>query len=338
MTLKNKHILITGCSFIGIHLLKGLIESEVAYIRVVNKTDQSKKYIKPYLKNIDFQTKDLRDLSNAKKALKGIDIVFHLAADHGGRGYVDLFQADTASNFLLDGSVFYAALHSNIEKIFFASSGCVYPNYLQKNINEKVSLKESDVKTPYDADNMYGWAKLMGELTLKKYYQEYGLKSAIGRLFTVFGEYASESHAVMGSIAKAFIKQDPYLIWGDGTQIRNWTYVNDIVNGILLATEKIGDATSINIGTNEKITVNKMVESIFDITNFHPKKLEHINMPTGPLNRVADISKAKKLLKWQPKYKFQSGLKKTIEWYYDTKDPIAIKKNLKKILTGNKKI
>lgn len=338
MYFTNKRILITGCSFIGIHLLKKLLQQDLAYIRVVNKTNQGKKNISSYLKDIDFQVKDLRDLDYAKKALKNIDIVFHLAADHGGRGYVDLFQANTATNFLLDGSVFFAALHNHVEKIFFASSGCVYPNYLQTDINKKVLLKESDVKTPYDADNMYGWAKLMGELTLQKYYKEYGLQSAIGRFFTVYGEYASESHAVMASIAKAFIKQDPYQIWGDGTQIRNWTYVDDIVNGMLLATEHVHDATGVNIGTDEKITVDQMTKSIFNLTNFHPKKIKYLEMPTGPLNRVSNITKAKKLLNWSPKYTFQQGLKRTIDWYYSAKKPSMIRKDLEELLTGKKKI
>ncbi|MGB9883516.1 MAG: NAD-dependent epimerase/dehydratase family protein, partial [Microgenomates group bacterium] len=193
MNLKNKKILITGASFIGIHLIEKLINENVKSIRVVNLTNKSRETIKKkFSREIEFYHRDLRDISQAKKSIKGMDIVFHLAADHGGRGYVALRQGNTSSNFLLDGAIFKACLDEEVEKIFYASSGCVYPNYLQ-NTQDEVYLKENDVKAPYDADNIYGWAKLMGELTLKTYYKDFGLKSAIGRFFTVYGPYAKES-------------------------------------------------------------------------------------------------------------------------------------------------
>jgi UDP-glucose 4-epimerase len=172
----------------------------------------------------------------------------------------------------------------------------------------------------------------MGELILKQYYKDYGLKSAIGRFFTVYGPYAKESHAVMATIAKAFIKQDPFEVWGDGEQIRNWTYVEDIIDGIIKLIEKVDDATQVNLGTEERIKVIDMINLVFKYIGFYPKKIKFLSMPTGPINRVADISLAKKLLNWQPKYDFKTGLKKTIEWYFENKNKDFIKKNLKKLL------
>jgi UDP-glucose 4-epimerase len=332
MNLKNKRILITGVSFIGFHLIKKLIDLGVSHIRVVNLTNKNRKILIKNFKDIEFYAYDLRDIEKARKSVKKIDIVFHLAADHGGRGYVALKQSNTATNFILDGLVFKACLENQVEKIFYASSGCVYPNFLQNEKNKKIYLKETDVKPPYDADNLYGWAKLMGELILKQYYKDYGLKSAIGRFFTVYGPYAKESHAVMATIAKAFIKQDPFEVWGNGEQIRNWTYIEDIVDGIIKLIEKVDDATPVNLGTNERIKVIDMVNLVFKYTGFYPKKIKFLSMPTGPINRVADISLAKKLLNWQPKYDFKTGLKKTIEWYFETKNKDFIKKNLKKLL------
>jgi len=332
MKLKNKKILITGCSFIGSHLLVKLIDEDVKSIRVVNLTDRHLKYFKKYLKEIEFYQRDLRDLNQARESVKDINIVFHLASDHGGRGYVDLYQGKTASNLLLDGSVFYACLKQEVEKVIYTSSACVYPNFLQKDPKKEVYLREEMVGPPYDADNIYGWAKLMGGMTLKAYYKDFGLKSAVCRLFTVYGERASESHAIIASIAKAFIKQDPYEIWGDGQQIRNWTYVEDIVDSLLLAVEKIDNATAVNLGTTERIKVIEMVNLIFKYTNFYPKKIQFLKMPTGPLNRVADNSLAKKLLGWQPKYRFNEGLKKTIAWYFSTHKVEEVKKDLERLL------
>src|SRR3989344_2006681 len=155
---KNKRVLITGVSFIGSHLVDRLVEMG-AKVSAVNITDKHKPLIREHIKNknIQFTVADLRDLNTAKKAVKGVDVVFHLACDHGGRGYVDLHQGATSSNFLLDGSVFWASLKEGVERIVFASSGCVYPNFLQSDPKKIIYLKESDVKPPYDADNMYGW-------------------------------------------------------------------------------------------------------------------------------------------------------------------------------------
>lgn len=335
MNLQNKKVVITGAAFIGLHLIKRLIDKKVSSIRAVNLSRKHFSILKASYPDIELLTADLRSLDAARKSVRKMDVVFHLAADHGGRGYVNKYQADTATNLLLDGSVFLAALKENVGKVFYASSGCVYPNHLQTDSKKELYLKETDVKAPYDADNMYGWAKLMGELTLKNYYQEYGLKSAIGRFFTVYGENAHESHAVIGSIAKAFIGQDPYEIWGDGQQIRNWTYVKDIVEGIVLAMEKVDDATPINLGTQERVRVRVMVDQVLKYTGFKPKEVKYLtNMPSGPVNRVADISLAQKLLDWQPKFTFRNGLEKTVNWYLKTKNRPEVKAHLKTLLMG----
>lgn len=170
---------------------------------------------------------------------------------------------------------------------------------------------------------------MSSELILKRYYHEYGLKSAIARFFTVYGPYANESHAVMATIAKAFIKQDPFEVWGEGNQIRNWTYVEDIVEGIIKLAERVDNATAVNLGTEVRISVKRMVDLVLKLIGHEPKKISFIDMPTGPLNRVADISLAKKLLSWQPKYSFEKGLSITIDWYLRNKDIKEVKKSLK---------
>lgn len=328
--IKGKHVLITGAAFIGVHLIDKLIREDVASISIVNKTSRHKKHIHN-IRDIQFHTADLRDWQSAKKAIKNKDVVIHLAADHGGRGYVDLKQGNTASNFLLDGAVFKASLDLGVEKVFFASSGCVYPNFKQTDLGKKIYLKESDVVPPYDADNTYGWAKLMGELTLKQYYKDFGLRSAIGRFFTVYGPYASESHAVMGTIAKAYTRQDPFEVWGNGKQIRNWTYVDDIASGIVSLIKHVDDATAINLGTEERVTVDMMVKMVLLHFDFHPT-VRHVAMPTGPLNRVASGALAYKRLSWKPQYSFKRGLEETIEWYRKNKNKKLIATRLESLL------
>lgn len=324
----GKQIAVLGAAFIGSHLVERLLECG-AKIRVVNLTD---KWFGYFNGGVEKYARDLRYLSQAQKSVRGADIVFHLAADHGGRGYVDLRQGATAGNFLLDGSVFRACLLEKVGKVVFASSGCVYPNRLQTNPNEELYLEEYMVKAPHDADNSYGWAKLMGEETLRAYYKDFGLKSAILRYFTVYGERALENHAVMAMIAKAFIKQNPFEVWGNGNQIRNWTHVDDIVEGTLLAAEMVGDSTAINLGTMERIKVIDAAGEVLRYMNLDvPIKLLPYK-PTGPRNRVADNSLAKELLGWTPRVKFFDGLHRTIDWYLENKDYDIVKQNLERWL------
>lgn len=331
----NKKVLVTGgASFIGSHIVDELVKRK-ANVRIVDDLSSgTKENIKEHLKKktIEFIKGDLLDSQVSKKATEKIDIVFHLANDHGGRGYVDLHQANCSTNLTLDGNVFYSSLKNGVEKIVFASSGCVYPNYLQKDNKKVLFLTEDLVKPPYDADNMYGWAKLMGELTLKAYTKDWGIKTASCRFFTVYGPQSKENHAVLAMIARTFIKQNPFIIWGTGEQIRNWTYVSDIVSGMISAAEIINDGTSINLGTTERIRVIDAVREILKYTNFHPKIVFRPDMPTGPYYRVADNKLAKRLLGWEPKVKFIGGVRRTIDWYFANKNIDKVKKNLDHLL------
>lgn len=332
----DRRVLVTGgASFIGSHLVDALAKRG-ANVRIVDDLSSGKlENIHQHLTSgtVQFVQADLREPGVARRAMQGINTVFHLAADHGGRGYVDLHQAGPASNLLLGGLIFWEARRAGVEKVVFASSGCVYPNFLQSDPSEEVYLTEDLVSPPYDADNMYGWAKLMNELTLRAYHQEYGMKTASCRYFTVYGPRGVENHAVIAMIARAFIGQDPFEVWGDGTQVRNWTYVDDIVEGTILAGEKIDDGTAVNLGTMERVRVIDAVNMVLDYTG-HKAEIKLLpDMPTGPLNRVADNALAKRLLGWQPRIPFQEGLKRTIEWYFAAKDRDKVRQIFERMLT-----
>src|ERR671936_2594649 len=145
MIWNNRRVLVTGgASFIGSHLVEALVDRG-ARVHVVDDLSSGK------LENIQacvdagkvtFVEADLREPGVARQAMEGIEVVFHLAADHGGRGYVDLHQAGPASNLFLDGLVFWEALRARVDKVVYASSGCVYPNYLQSDPSQEVYLTE----------------------------------------------------------------------------------------------------------------------------------------------------------------------------------------------------
>jgi nucleoside-diphosphate-sugar epimerase len=336
MDWKKSKVLVTGgCSFIGSHLVDALVALG-ATVRVVdNLSSGNRENIQGHLKSgqVELAVKDLLEPGVAPDVVKGMDLVFHLAADHGGRGYVDLHQAACATNLTLDGLVFRACLSAGVGKVVFASSGCIYPNYLQSDPNEILYLTEDKAGPPYDADNSYGWAKLMAEMTLKAFYCDHGLKSASCRYFTVYGERGHENHAVIAMIARAFVKQDPFEVWGNGKQIRNWTYVGDIVSGTIRAAEVIDDATAVNLGTMERTRVIDAVREVLRYTGQQAVIEFHPEMPTGPMNRVADNSLARELLGWRPQTKFIDGLHRTIEWYFATKDPEQVRRGMNRWLS-----
>jgi nucleoside-diphosphate-sugar epimerase len=336
MNWKHKRVLVTGgASFIGSTLVDALLDRG-AEVRIVdNFSSGRRENLTTHIdaKTIDLIDADLLDDGVARNSAKGMDVVFHLAADHGGRGYVDLHQAACASNLGLDGVLFRACLKENVGKVVFASSGCIYQNNLQTDPTELLYLTEDKAGPPYDADNLYGWAKLMAEMTLQAYHRDYGLKAASCRYFTVYGPRGHENHAVIAMVARAFIGQNPFVVWGNGEQIRNWTHVDDIVSGTILAAERINDGTAVNLGTTERTRVIDAVEAVLNYTG-HKAEIElRPDMPTGPMNRVADNSLAKRLLDWEPKVMFMDGLKRTIDWYFSTKNREKVAAVLDSLLT-----
>jgi nucleoside-diphosphate-sugar epimerase len=337
MDWEQKTVLVTGgASFIGSHLIDLLVEKGVSRIRVVDDLSSGRvENLRGHLESgvVELRREDLLAAGVAQRAAAGMQVVFHLAAIHGGRGFVDLHQAACSQNLALDGMLIKACYEAGVEKFVFASSGCVYPNYLQQDVSQMLYLTEDMVGPPYEADNLYGWAKLMSEMTLAAYHRDLGFQSASCRFFTVYGERGVENHAVIAMIARAFVRQDPFEVWGDGTQIRNWTYVGDIVRGIVLAAEKIEDATAINLGTEERTRVIDAVAEVLRYTGHRAeiKLLPH--MPTGPLNRVASNRLARELLGWEPQVKFMDGLHRTIDWYFSTRERQNVGGYLAEMLT-----
>lgn len=337
----GKPVLVTGgASFIGSHLVEKLVGAG-AKVRVADDLSSGKlENLSRILEQIDFQRGDLRDRNFADLSVRGREVVFHLAASHGGRGYIDTHPVECVTNMALDGTVFAAAHKAGVDRVVFASSACVYPVGLQEKPRDGkfVQLREDSVD-PLSAsgaasDGEYGWAKLMGEMALKAYHKQYGLKGVSCRIFTAYGERENETHAVIALIAKAFVKMDPYVIWGTGEQDRNFTYVTDIADGLMLAAEKAPDCSAINLGATEHIKIREVAEMIFDYIGFRPNSLEFDpDKPVGVYSRAADLTKTRELLNWEPQMEFSAGLRRTIDWYVATHDRKTVAARLDSLLT-----
>jgi len=322
----GKNVLVTGgASFIGSHLVERLV-SNGATVRVADDLSSGRlDNLATVASEIEFIECDLRDRKAADDACRGMEVLFHLAASHGGRGYIDTHPVQCAGNMVLDGVVFAAAHAAGVDRICIASSACVYPTTLQEesasatHVYLREDMADAFVAGRALADGEYGWAKLMGEVALRAYHRQYGQKGVACRIFTAYGERENETHAIIALIAKAFLRLDPYPVWGTGQQDRNFTYVGDIVTGLMLAAERIDDGRAVNIGTAEHIKIIDAVHDIFNITDFCPKEIAFdLSKPTGVFSRAADLTNTRQWLGWEPATPFREGLRRTIDWYYAT--------------------
>lgn len=321
----EKNVLITGgASFIGSHLSELLLSYGANVTVIDNLSSGTTENLGNSLNELNLVEKDVRDADGTKKYYKNIDIVFNLAAQHGGRGFIESHPVECLNNMLLDNIVFDNCIKNKIDHIVHASSACVYPINLQATEDQRNYLKESDAnfQTPGDAfpDGAYGWAKLMGELQLSNYVKQYGISGTSARIFTAYGERENESHAVIALIAKAVLKLDPYPVWGNGKQTRNFTYVEDTVKGLAFcgSREDNNSYEVFNIGSARHETVEELYNNIFKILDWKPMNIDfQLDKPVGVKSRASENSKIINKFSWEPDISLSSGLENTVSWYLD---------------------
>lgn len=246
------------------------------------------------------------------------DAVFHLSAVFGGREFVDTRQADCSKMLAIDHNVIEAAYEAGVDRVHYSSSACVYPDSLQK--KPGYLLKEDDILSTGDgwksSDNLYGFAKLMGEMQCKVFHSEKGMKTSACRYLTVYGPGEFDtSHAISALIEKALDRTNPYVVWGSGHQERGFSYVTDIVKGSIAACEKITDGTAVNLGWDKRYSIKEVAQMIVKIAGYRPRMTFDRSKPEGPFSRALDISLAKKLLGWVPQVDLQEGLERSIAWH-----------------------
>lgn len=311
-------VLVTGgASFIGSHLVELLVEHG-AEVRVADDFSSGKRdHLREVIGVVQVLEGDLRQPAFADQAVAEQQTVFHLAAMHGGRGYIDTHPVECTSNMVLDHMVFAAAVRAGVERLVQASSACVYPTNLQA--SQRSLLRESDANFEEPgkafADGEYGWAKLMGELQLSAFHRQHGINTVAARIFTAYGERENESHAVIALIAKALAKLDPFPVWGDGWQTRNFTYVRDTALGLAVAGQLNGNQV-LNVGSEEHHSIRDLMEVIFDCVGWMPQRFDYqLDKPVGVLSRAADNTQIRGLAGWEPATPLAEGIALTAQWY-----------------------
>jgi UDP-glucose 4-epimerase len=203
-----------------------------------------------------------------------------------------------------------------------ASSACAYPIDLQSSDKDLRFLKENQASMEFSetsfADGVYGWTKLIGEYQLENHCNNSSMQGRSARIFTAYGERENESHAAIALIAKSLLKADPFPIWGNGEQTRNFTYVVDTAIGLVLlgSDARTIDFDVFNIGTSEHVKVIDFVREIFTQSNWTPSLIDfQLDKPVGVASRASDNSKISQVFGWAPRIGISEGLGRTIEWY-----------------------
>jgi len=308
-------VLVTGgCGFIGSHLAKRLY-NEGHDVTIVDIQENPYMKYKYYTKKV---IGDLRDARVALKVTKGMDRVYHLAANMGGIGYITtVFGPIMRDNALIDINVLEACRINKVPRMFYASSACVYPMYKQKD-NPNIKLKEEDV-WPYDPDRAYGFEKLFMEKLCESYWLDYKVETRIARFHNIYGPEGTwkggKEKAPAALCRKVAEAPDggEIEIWGDGTQTRSFCYIDDCIEAFIRLMES-DIREPLNIGTDEAVTISQLADIIIEISGKRLTKRFDPTKPVGVNYRNADITKIRKLLGWEPKVPLRKGLEITYNW------------------------
>ncbi|MGD0611151.1 MAG: NAD-dependent epimerase/dehydratase family protein [Anaerolineales bacterium] len=308
-------VLVTGAGgFIGHHLVSFLKEKGY-WVRGVDL-----KY--PEYTQVDadeFELLDLRRWDNCLQATRGLEEVYGLAADMGGMGFISSHHSEILhNNSLINTHTLEAARLNGIQRYFYTSSACVYPEYKQVD-TQVIPLKEEDAY-PAQPQDAYGWEKLVMENLCTHYREDYGLETRIVRFHNIFGDEGTwdggrekSPAALCRKIAVAKLTDNPEIeMWGDGEQTRSFCYIKDCLEGIyrLMRSDY---PYPLNLGSDRMVSINQLAELIATIAGIKIS-VKHIPGPQGVRGRNSDNTRLRQVLGWEPHISLEEGLQRTYNW------------------------
>lgn len=314
----SEKVLVCGAGgFIGGHLVKSLLRQGIDVARAVDVKPLDQWYQKaPEVENLSL---DLQDKSNCYAAAEGIQIVFQLAADMGGMGFIENNKALCMLSVLTNTHMLMAARDNRVKRFFYSSSACVYNGDKQKRA-AVVPLREEDAYPALPEDG-YGWEKLFSERMCRHFEEDFGLQTRVARFHNVygpFGTYDGGREKAPAAVCRKVIAakmsgKEEIEIWGDGNQTRSFTYIDDCIAG-MLAILRSEIHEPINLGSNELVTINQLVDLVEDIAGIKLHRRYKLDAPRGVMGRNSDNTKIQHYLHWEPSIRLREGLQKTYEW------------------------
>ncbi|HYA77306.1 MAG TPA: GDP-L-fucose synthase [Verrucomicrobiae bacterium] len=308
---KGKRILLTGgAGFLGSHLWENLVgQRNVSKNQVtIPRSEET----------------DLRMWKNCEKAVKDTDIVIHLAGHVGGIGFNQKYPGTLFyDNIMMGAQLMEAARRAKVEKFVQIGTVCSYPKFTPP------PFREEDLWNGYpeETNAPYGIAKKSLLVMAQAYRQQYGMNIIYLLPVNLYGpkdNFNLESSHVIPALIRKFVDatekgEKEVEVWGTGQASREFLYVEDAAEGIIMATEKYDKADPVNLGTGREITIKDLVILIAHLTNFGGQIVWDTSKPDGQPRRCLDTTRAKREFGFESKTSFVSGLQKTIEWYKQTR-------------------
>ena len=321
----NSEIIVTGgAGFIGSTLVKALCSYGI-HVKVIDNLWRGKKTNlmdsngEPVIDfDKDFIEADLKDYRACLEIIQNADYVFHLADVVAGVDFAlsnELFIY--RENILINSNTLSACIENGIRNYIYVGTACSFPKHLQMSYD--ISKISEDKTYPAEPESSYGWSKLMGEYEADLARKTGQINTGILRLHNVYGpgtSFESKRSQVIPSLIYKSIKypEEPFVVWGTGRQYRDFIYVDDIIEALLLLAQKGMNAGLIQVGSEKPTTIREVTEEVIRICEKPITPAFDESKPEGDRGRIADITQARKILGWEPRTSLREGLRKTYDW------------------------
>jgi nucleoside-diphosphate-sugar epimerase len=314
-------IVVTGAGgFIGGHLIADLRRQGHRRLRAVD--------IKPFdqwyqrFDDVENLRLDLSLLDACHRACDGAALVYNLAADMGGMGFIELNKALCMLTVLINTHMLTAARDARVRRFFFSSSACVYAAERQTSA-EVAPLREADAYPAMPEDG-YGWEKLFSERMCRHFTEDFGLETRVARYHNVYGPHGTYDGgrekapaAVCRKVVQAQLSKSGEIeIWGDGEQTRSFTFIDDCLYGTqaLMASAV---TEPLNIGSDQLVTINQLVDIVESVAGVRLSRRYKLDAPRGVRGRNSDNTLIRQTLGWAPSVRLEEGMRATYQWIHE---------------------
>ncbi len=316
----NKILVCGAGGFIGGHLVADLRRQGFTDIRAVDQKPLDAWYQR--FDDVENLSLDLSRLDACETAVNGADVVYNLAADMGGMGFIELNKALCMLTVLINTHLLMAARKFGVGRFFYSSSACVYNADKQRDPNV-TALKEEDAYPALPEDG-YGWEKLFSERMCRHFREDFGVQTRIARYHNVYGPHGTYDGgrekapaAVCRKVIDAKLSGKHEIeIWGDGHQTRSFMYIDDCLHGSQMLTNS-DFLEPINIGSSELVSINQLVSMVEDIAGITLERRYNLSAPKGVNGRNSDNTLIQKVFGWEPSTRLRVGMEKTYAWILD---------------------
>ena len=308
--------------FIGGHLVADLLRQGFTGIRAVDIKPLDRWYQRfEGVENLG--SLDLKELPNCRRAMSDAYLVYNLAADMGGMGFIEANRALCMLSVLINTHLLQAAREVGVKRFFYASSACVYNHDKQTDPNV-TGLIEADAYPAMPEDG-YGWEKLFSERMCRHFTEDFGLVTRVARFHNVYGPsgtYDGGREKAPAAICRKVIEaklsgRHEIEIWGSGEQTRSFMYIDDCIKGVqdIMRSETI--TFPINLGSAEKVSINQLVDIVEDIAGITLRRNYNLNAPKGVNGRNSENTLIQKMLGWEPSISLRTGMERTYAWIHE---------------------